>query len=418
MVQWGVNATEGSARMPAKNPHPRKPVTRALTAAALALLLASPAFADIPDDKSGRIQEFREREITLTEPASGSYQLFQGTRRIGDLTLAETVGDESLTAQLRGDLRRRAIWQLGWTALIPVGGFLFYENFYGSERGPMTNLPPARFAPYPATDFRSFLIAITGGAIATYGAVNAAQWVSERMGWFIPQLLSPEVAREKVKEARTELLDELNLLAADVPIATGGATASAVSPQDATLLPATVPAGAEGSAAFYAREATKIVTNQKGPGYRLYLVYTADLTDTSGNVQRGAWNYLFTHPTKLDSWEVSVPVFGGNPSVRTAPSAYNRYKDPSDFPATWKVDSPAAMASLKDALIARGEPWLTEDATFALLPYYELIRTPLWILDLGDGPLSVGVEAASGSVINLRENSLNPITGGAQSPPR
>ena len=404
--------------MPAKNPTPRKPLVRSLTAATLALMLASPAFADIPDDKTGRIQEFREREITLTEPASGSYQLFQGSRRIGDLTLAEEVGDNALAAQLQGDLWRRAAWQLGWTAMIPVGGFLFYENFYGSERGPTSNLPPARFAPYPATDFRAFLLVLTGGAIATYGAVNAAQWVSERMGWSIPQLLPPEVASEKVKEARTELLDELNLLATDVPIATGGATASAVSPQEAALLPANVPMGTEGSAAFYAREATKIVTGQKGPGYRLYLVYTADLSDTSGRVQRGAWNYLFTHPTKLDSWEVSVPVFGGNPTVRSAPAAYNRYKDPSDFPGNWKIDSPAAMTSLKDALIARGEPWLTEDATFALLPYYDLLRVPVWILDLGDGPLSAGVEAASGSVVNLRESTLNPITGGAQNPPR
>ncbi len=404
--------------MPASQQKPHRPFVKPLAALALSVMLAAPAFADIPDDKTGRIQEFREREITLTEPASGSYQLYQGNRRIGDLTLAEAVGDADLAAQLRGDLRRRTFWQLGWTALIPVGGFLFYDNFYGSDRPPTSGLPPARFAPYPATDFRAFLLSIAGGTIATYGVVNAAQWVSERFGWFIPQLLKPEVAKEKVQEARTELLDELNLLAADVPIATGGATASAVSPQEAGLLPANVPNGAEGTAAFYAREAVKVITSQKGPGYRLYLVYTADLTDTSGVVQRGSWNYLFTHPTKLDAWEVSVPIFGGNPVVRQAPAAYNAYKEPTDFPATWRIDSPAAMTSLKDALIARGEPWLTEDATFALLPYFELLRRPLWILDLGDGPLSLGVEAASGSVVSLRESSLNPITGGAQTPAR
>ncbi len=404
--------------MPASYRKPRKARFRSLTALTLALMLASPAHADIPDEKSGRITEFREREITLTEPASGSYQLFQGSRRIGDLTLAEAVKDEELAGRLHSDLRRRALWQLGWTALSPVGGYLFYDNFYGSVRTPETKLPPARFAPYPATDYRAFLLVLVGGAIATYGAVNAAQWVSERLGWSIPQLLAPEVAREKVKEARTELLDELNLLASDVPIATGGATASTVASQDNTLLPSNVPAGSEGSAAFYAREATKIITNQKGPGYRLYLVYTADLSDTSGLVQRGAWNYLFTHPTKLDAWEVSVPIFGGNPTVRQAPSAYNRYKEPSEFPNNWRIDSPAAMTSLKDALIARGEPWLTEDATFALLPTYELLRVPVWILDLGDGPLSAGVEAASGSVVSLRDSTLNPLTGGAQSPGR
>jgi hypothetical protein len=381
-------------------------------------MLAGPAHADIADDKSGRITEFREREITLTEPASGSYQLFQGSRRIGDLTLAEAVQDEELAGRLRSDLRRRALWQLGWTALSPVGGFLFYDNFYGSVRPAEAKLPPARFAPFPATDYRAFLLTLVGGAIATYGVVNAAQWVSERLGWFTPQLLEPELAREKVKEARTELLDELNLLASDVPIATGGATASTVATQDMTLLPSNVPTGSEGSAAFYAREATKIITTQKGPGYRLYLVYTADLSDTSGLVQRGAWNYLFTHPTTLDAWEVSVPIFGGNPTVRQAPSAYNRYKEPSDFPNNWRIDSAAAMTSLKDALIARGEPWLTEDATFALLPTYELLRVPVWILDLGDGPLSAGVEAASGSVVSLRESTLNPLTGGAQSPGR
>lgn len=393
-------------------------IGRPLLALALSLCLAAPAGADIPDEKSGRISEFREREITLTEPASGSYQLFQGTRRIGDLTLAEAAGDSELSARVRGDLRRRALWQLAWTALIPVGGYTFYDNFYGSGRGPNAGLPPARVAPYPATDFRSFLLAIAGGAVATYGTVNAVQWFSERMGWSTPQLLTPPLAKEKVQEARVSLLDELNLLASDVPVATGGATASTPATQEANLLPGSVPKGSEGTAAYYAREATKVVTSQKGPGYRLYLVYTSDLSDTSGKVQRGAWNYLFTHPTKLDAWEVSVPIFGGNPSVRTAPAAFNAYKQPSDFPSTWHVDSPAAMASLNDALIARGEPWLTEDATFALLPFFELLRVPVWILDLGDGPLSAGVDAASGSVVSLRESRLAPLPGGAQSPTR
>ncbi|GEM_PF-4996003 len=400
--------------MPANSTKSRKRIGRPIAALALSLLLAGPALADIPDDKSGRIEEFRQREITLTEPASGSYQLFQGTGRIGDLTLAEAAGDEDLAYRLHRDIQRRAIWQLTWGAMIPLGGYLFYDNFYGSVRSPISGLPPARFAPYPSTDFRSFLLTLAGGAIVTYGTATAVQWVSERLGWVIPQLLEPEVAHEKVKLAREDLLDELNLLAADVPIATGGATVSAPTAQDANLLPGSVPLGSEGSAAFYAREAVKIITKQKGPGYRLYLVYTADLSDTSGKVQQGAWNYLFTHPTKLDAWEVSVPIFGGNPAVRSAPAAYNTYKQPSDFPNNWHVDSPAAMASLKDDLIARGEPWLTDDATFALLPSFELLRLPVWILDLGDGPLSAGVEAASGSVVSLRESALAPLPSGVQ----
>ena len=404
--------------MPVNHRSARIRVGRPLTAMALSLLLGGPALADIPDDKSGRISEFREREITLTEPASGSYHLFQGSRRIGDLALAEAVGDEDLARRLRGDLQRRAMWQLAWTALVPVGGFLFYDNFYGSVRGPTSGLPPARFAPYPATDFRAFLLTLTGGAVVAYGTVNAAQWLSERMAWAIPQLLEPKVAREKVQAARLELLDELNLLSADVPVATGGATASAAVAQEASLLPSDVPKGREGSAAFYAREAVKVITSQKGPDYRLYLVYTSDLSDTSGLLQRGAWNYLFTHPTKLDAWEVSVPIFGGNPTVRSAPSAYNAYKEPSDFPGNWRIDSPAAMGSLKDALLARGEPWLTEDATFALLPSFELLRLPVWILDQGDGPMSVGVEAASGSIVGLRESALNPLPSGVQPPRR
>lgn len=404
--------------MPVKHRSARIKAGRPLIAMALSLFLAGPAFADIPDVKTGRITEFREREITLTEPASGSYQLFQGSRRIGDLALAEALPDSELAARLRGDLQRRAIWQLAWTAMAPAGGFLFYDNFYGSVRGPASDLPPARWAPYPATDYRAFLLTLAGGAVATYGVVNAYNWVAERLGWSIPQLLEPQEAKEKVQEARVALLDELNLLSADVPVATGGATASQVAGVEGSNLPATVPAGAEGTAAYYAREAAKVVTTQKGPDYRLYLVYTADLSDTSGKLQRGAWNYLFTHPTKLDAWEVSVPIFGGNPVVRPAPSAYNAYKQPLDFPNNWRVDSPAALNGLKDALLARGEPWLTEDATLALLPYYELLRLPVWILDQGDGPLSAGVEAASGSVVSLRESALNPLPSGVQPPRR
>lgn len=404
--------------MPAKPLNVPHRIGLSLLAMSLALLHAAPVSADIPDDKSGRISEYREREITLTEPASGSYQLFQGTRRVGDLPLAEAAGDPELISRVQTDLMRRGIWQLAWGALTPAGGYLFYDNFYGSVRAPNSGLPPAQLAPYPATDFRAYLLALGGGALAAYGIYNVSQWVSERFGWSIPQLLEPTVAKEKVKEARVKLLDELNLLAADVPVATGGATASVVSPQDAKLLPPTVPAGSEGTAAFFAREAARTISRQKGEGYRLYLVYTSDLADTTGKLQQGAWNYLFTHPTKLDSWEVSVPVFGGNVAVREAPGAYNAYKEPTEFPGTWRIDSPAAMTSLKDALIARGEPWLVEDATLALLPYFELLRTPVWILDQGDGPLSAGVEAASGSVVSLRESRVTPYPGGAQTPAR
>lgn len=404
--------------MPAQPRNARTRIGMPLVALGLSLLVAVPALADIPDDKSGRIEEFREREITLTEPASGTYQIFRGTQPIGDLPLAEAAGDAELAGQLQGELRRRAAWQLAWGAMIPVGAFLFYDNFYGSTRPAGSDLPPARVAPYSATDFRAFLLALAGGGITAYGASNVAQWVSERFGWAFPQLLAPEVAKQKVRQARTNLLDELNLLAADVPVATGGATASVVSPQDAKLLPGNIPRGAEGTAAFYARNAARVLASQKGEGYRLYVVYTSDLNDTSGKVQQGAWNYLFTHPTKLDSWEVSVPVFGGNAVVRSAPTAYNPYKEPSAFPTNWHIDSPAAMTSLKDALLARGEPWLADDATFALLPHFELLRQPVWILDLGEGPLTAGVEAASGSVVSLRESRLAPLPGGAQSPRR
>ncbi|HEY9900136.1 MAG TPA: hypothetical protein V6D00_13225 [Pantanalinema sp.] len=390
---------------------PRHTIAVAL-AATILMLGASAGYADVPDDKSGRVREYKERHFELTTPSSHSYEIRQGegtaSVRVGDRALVERTDDQELSERLVGAERTRAAWQLAWGVAIPLGLFVFYDNFLGKPRPTgegLSQLPAPVVSFYPGNDLRSYAIAALGAVAAGYGAGNVGSWAAERFGWAFPNLLSQDDAKRGVKRANDRLLDELalvpaDLLAASTSVATAETTESASA--SATLR------GETGSAAHYLEKAASTLHNQRGEGYRLYLVYTKDLADKSGKLQNGSWRYLFYNSQKLEAMEVAVPIFGASPTVGPAPDAFKEWRTGTNLADTWKVDSPKAMTDLQNALVERGVPWLTEDTTMILYPRYGNFQTPIWLLDQGQGPLSlgVGIDAASGLVVDLKQAGL------------
>lgn len=390
---------------------PRHTIVVAL-AATYFMLGSSAGFADVPDDKSGRVREYKERHFELTTPSSFSYEirLGEGTAsvRVSDRALVERADDLELSERLSGTERTRGAWQLAWGVAIPLGLFVFYDNFLGKPRPTgqgLSQLPAPVVSFYPGNDIRSYAIAALGAVAAAYGAANVGAWSAERFGWAFPNLLSQDDAKRAVKRANNRLLDELALAPSDLLAATGSVTTG-----EATESAAVGAAlqGEDGSAAFYLAKAASTLRNQRGEGYRLYMVYTKDLTDKSGKLQSGSWRYLFYNSQKLEAMEVSVPIFGASPTVGPAPDAFKEWRTETNLADTWKVDSPKAMSDLQNALIERGVPWLTEDTTMLLYPRYGNFQVPVWLLDQGQGPLSlgVGIDAASGLVVDLKQAGL------------
>lgn len=390
---------------------PRHTIVLAL-AATYFMLGASAGFADVPDDKSGRVREYKERHFELTTPSSHSYEirLGEGTAsvRVADRILVERAGDPDLADRLSSAERTRGAWQLAWGLAIPLGLWVFYDNFLGNPRPTgegLAALPGPVVSFYPGNDLRSYAIAALGAVAAGYGAGNVGAWTSERLGWAFPNLLTQDEAKHAVKKANDSLLDELALVTADLTAATGS-----VAPGEASESVATgaVPQGENGSAAFYLAKATSTLRNQRGDGYRLYMVYTKDLADKSGKLQNGSWRYLFYNPQKVEALEVTVPIFGASPTVAPAPDAFKEWRTETTLLDTWKVDSPKAMSDLQNALIERGVPWLTEDTSMLLYPRYGNFQVPVWLLDQGQGPLSlgVGIDATTGLVIDLKQAGL------------
>lgn len=388
---------------------------RLLAASILLAVLAAPlARADVPDDKTGRLSEYRARRFELTQPSSQSYEVRIGTGtesvRVRDRLLAEAAEDQELLDEIDAGQRARTTWQLAWSVGIPVGAYVFLDNFLGNPRPTQLapTVPPPVLSFFPANDLRSFALATGGALLAAYGTSQLALWVSERFGWSFASFLSPIEAKRAVHSANNRLLDELALSRADVT----ASSASVSAPSTAASVSVGVALrGEEGSAAFYVDRATETLRNQRGSGYRLYLVYTKDMADKSGTLQRGNWNYLFYNPQTLDAQEVRVPVFGASPTVGPAPDAYKDWRTAPSLAERWKVDSPKAMAQLSEALLNRGIPWLVDEATLILYPTYGSFQVPVWVIDQGTSPLLVGIDGATGIPVDLAQANLSPLPG-------
>lgn len=374
------------------------------------------ALADVPDDKTERLREYQTRRFEMTTSSSTSYEILQGvgtaSARVGDRLVVEQANDPLLLTQLSAAESGRSWTQLAWSLGVPLGAYLFFDNFVGKPRPTGVDLPPAVLSLFPGNDWRSFALASGGLALGTYGLSNLISWVSERFDWSYPNLLPVEAAKTAVKQANERLREELVLDASDVASASqilaagAGATGSAGA---ASL------AGEEGSAAFYLAKAKETIRNQRGEGYKLYLVYTKELSDQTGKIQRGSWHFLFYHPQKLEAFDVNVAVFGSAPTVGPAPDAFKDWRTQGNLLEQWKMDSPKAMAELQAALVNRGIPWLPEEVSFLLYPSYGNFQVPVWVLDQGHGPLEVGYDAASGLLVDLNQSGqgILPGSGGA-----
>lgn len=386
-----------------------------------ALLAAPLARADVPDDKTQRLREYRERRFEITQPSSTSYEVRMGTGtesvRVSDRFLAERAEDPELLVAIDDKQRSRSLWQLAWSLGIPAGLYVFTDNFLGNPRPAdlAASVPLGGLSFYPSNDLRSFALATGGAVLAAYGVGQLAGWVAERFGWSFASFLTPAESKRAANSANNRLLDELALTLSDVTAASPSApTQAATSSAGAAV----AVKGEEGSAAFYVARANETLFNQRGAGYRLYLVYTKDMADKTGKLQRGSWNYLFYNPQTLESQEVAVPVFGASPTVGPAPEAYKAWRTAPRLAEQWQVDSPKAMAQLSDALLNRGIPWLADEATLLLYPYYGNFQVPVWVIDQGTAPVQVGIDAAAGITVDLAQAGTPavPGTGAVTSP--
>lgn len=373
------------------------------------------ALADVPDDKTERLREYQTRHFEITTPSSTSYEIRQGAGtasvRVGDRPVVEQANDAMLLGQLADAEAGRSWTQLAWSVGLPLGAYLFFDNFMGKPRPDRVDVPPPVLSFYPGNDWRSFALASSGIALGTYGLSNLISWVSERFGWSYANLLPVEAAKTAVKQANDRLRDELVLETGDV------ASASQILAAGATGSAAAALAGEEGSAAFYLARAKETIRNQRGEGYKLYFVYTKELSDQTGKIQRGSWHYLFYHPQKLDAFDVNIAVFGAAPTVGPAPDAFKEWRTQGNLLEQWKIDSPKAMAELQGALLNRGIPWLPEDVSFLLYPAYGNFQVPVWVLDQGHGPLEVGYDAASGLLVDLNQSGQGILPGSAGANP-
>lgn len=382
--------------------------------------LPFPALADVPDDKTGRIQEFQERIINLREDKN-RYFLTQHEKPVGDDTLARLSGDQEAIGDLSRSMRWRQATQLSIGLLgIPFGGYAFYDNIYGYGTKRTDNhgkeyAPPSRLAPFPPGSFGSYLLALAGGMLAFYGGSLLTEWGAERLGFQHPNLLGLERAKTLQTLYQKNLLDELALAPGDV--ATDSAIAQA-SGSASTDLP--VPAGTEGSAAFALRKAISTLETQRGKGFKLYFVSGAV---KDWNATSESWSYLFAHVERPERFKVTVPSFGAPSVTRTSDEEeYIRFQGQlTDLVKAWKIDSPKALETLKDAFAQRGVPFF-DSAELSLYPYYQPSQLadqslvslspklaqsalrPLWIAEAKG--VRLAVDATSGALIPFDKQAI------------
>lgn len=206
-------------------------------------LLAPPGVAQVtetPEEKQRRIDRFQDMRLIFepspgaekspqpgqeaTSAPIGNYALRQGPDAIYDVDFVELMADPSLTNFWLGERNRDWAFWLGTGAVaVPAGSLLFINNFRGE--GPLAFFAPAQAAgaiPNPAqaaavSDWRTFALSAAGVALATYGAYNLTQWVTEALDVSHPNRLDTDSIRPRVEGWNEQLRERLNLDLADIP---------------------------------------------------------------------------------------------------------------------------------------------------------------------------------------------------------
>lgn len=369
------------------------------------------ARADLPDDKSGRLGEYQQRHFELTFPSTTSYEIRRGpgtgtaSIRVGDSELVRAAQVPELEAVVAEAAWWRGWQQVGLGTLFPLGLYLAFDNFFGNPRAAsLTQLPVPVLSFQPARDWRSFGLMVAGMVGATYGAAQWGAFVAEHLNWSWPNLMSPDEARRASERANERLLDELALAPADL-LATKSAPVGGPTPAPTPAATASAaPTGEPGTALGHLAAAQAAVKAAHGDGFRLYLVLTSDLADTSGKLARGAWRYLFFHPLRQEAYQVEVPVEGGEPKLAAAPDGYKEQRSGVGLLEGWKLDSTRALRLLEPEIQRRSRtPLLPEAATLLLYPAYGTFAGPVWIMDLGNGPaeVGIGIDAGAGRLVDV-----------------
>lgn len=351
-----------------------------LTLATL-ILSTSAALADVPDDKTSRVEEYQKRHVEFQE-VPGGYTLKVDSRFIGDDTLANLLGDPELTDSLNQKFAWRRLRQLGLgLPLVPAGAFIFFDNFFGKREAPLWGgrVPSSVIAPFESQTVGSYLMALGGGLLAAWGTSMLWQWGSETLGFSHANLLEVSDAKSAQRRYNAQLREELVLSPKDVI-----SSASATQSTDAATPPP------DSSARVDEAKALKVLESQRGQGYQLYRV-VGKFKDLTQKRPEEGWRYYYRNPQWPDCFEVLVPDFG-DPKVN---KTNNTGK--GDLKANWKIDSPQAFATIQEELKRRQ---LTSENASTSLSLDER-DVPLWIVDVKD--VRIRVNANSGELLDKTE---------------
>ena len=382
---------------------------RTFTASLLAaiLVLGDAAVAQVEDDPAARIKEYTEQAFDFVAEGSASYTIKRGGKPVSDLDLATNSADPRFEATVRRKMLMGRLYRAEIGALaLPLGVLVGIDNFFGKrpEKTKLENLelPASAFAPYPADDWRSFVLSATGTALALYGAFQLGELAGETLGSFKPRYLSQDEAKAAVEDFNKKLALDLDLKLAQVATMSLAASPSPTPPP----IPEEVPEGTEGSGVWAIRKATVAVQGSLGRSYGPFLAYTKDIQSFQpGVVEQGDWHVLVTASGSavVRDLDVTVPRFGGGPTWRDAGTEWTAYRSGTDLLSNLKVDSPKALELMQPEFVDRQVGWLKPGSTVVIYPWYFRLKEPVWIVYLADMRLApfVGVNAKSGTLINL-----------------
>lgn len=348
---------------------------------AILILSTSAAFADVPDDKSSRVEEYQKRHVEFQE-VPGGYTLKVNEGFIGDDTLAQLLGEPEFSDDLNQKFAWRRVHQLGLgLPLVPIGAFIFYDNFFGKRENTMWGgkIPASVIAPFESQTVGSYLLALGGGLLAAWGASMLLEWGSETLGLSHAKLLEASDAKSAQRRYNAKLREELVLLPKDV-------TSSSSASQSTDV--ATPPP--DSSARVDEAKALRVLESQRGQGYQLYRV-AGKFKDLSQKKPEEGWRYSYRNPQWPDCFEVLVPDFG-DPKVNKTNTTGK-----CDLKANWKIDSPQAFATIQEELKRRQ---LTSENASTSLSLDER-DVPLWIVDIKD--VRIRVNASTGDLLDKLE---------------